>query len=213
MILRKVLTIHVPANRPGKALGRAVVLGVVFTTVLVLGLTCPATAEQKISEEGVCGPAPDTQPCPEGEQEPASILLSPPASLPFSTSPTVIGKPSPEPVDRLSPPDRKPLGPKGEIRAAPAPETIGTFVVHFFWGRGCPHCEEEKRFLDELKAKYPGMQVKDYEVWYDKANAETLSLMAKERNLKGVGVPVTFVGKEIFVGFTAQTRESLEGAI
>jgi len=37
--------------------------------------------------------------------------------------------------------------------------------VYFFWGVDCPHCEKEKPFLEELKAKYPGVQVHDFEVW------------------------------------------------
>jgi thiol-disulfide isomerase/thioredoxin len=32
----------------------------------------------------------------------------------------------------------------------------GAFPVYFFWGDGCPHCEEEKQFLNEMKKKYPG---------------------------------------------------------
>src|SRR5512139_560582 len=71
MVLRKVLTVDVPTSRPGRALLRAVVLGVVSTIVLILGLAAPATTKQKISEEGVCGPAPDAQSCTESEQEPA----------------------------------------------------------------------------------------------------------------------------------------------
>jgi len=26
--------------------------------------------------------------------------------------------------------------------------------VYFFWGEGCPHCIDQKPFMDELKAKY-----------------------------------------------------------
>lgn len=58
-----------------------------------------------------------------------------------------------------------------------------------------------------------GLQVKNYEIRYGTANAGILSRTAKERNLEGLGVPLTFVGEEIFAGFRRQTREELEGAV
>lgn len=213
MVLRKILTRNVPANRRGRALGRAAVLGVVATILLVLGFAGLATAERKISEEGVCGPAPDAETCPEEGRAPSPLLIPPPAVIPFGTGPTDVMQPSPQQAATPPSADQQPAERGRRLRSALSGETAGAFVVHFFWGRGCPHCEEEKSFLDRLKAKYPGMQVKDYEVWYDKANAEILSLMAKGKNLKMVGVPVTFVGEEVFVGFTEQTRVGLEGAI
>ncbi|MCJ7484364.1 MAG: thioredoxin family protein, partial [Thermodesulfovibrionales bacterium] len=48
------------------------------------------------------------------------------------------------------------------------------FVIHFFWGSGCPHCKDEKVFLDEMKKRYPQMKILDYEVWYDRENAALL---------------------------------------
>lgn len=36
-------------------------------------------------------------------------------------------------------------------------------IVYFFWGEGCPYCEVQKKFLEELKQKYPRLEVKAYE--------------------------------------------------
>jgi len=83
------------------------------------------------------------------------------------------------------------------------------FVVHFFWGSGCPHCKEEKIFLDKMKNKYPQMKILDYEVWYDKGNAAFLAKMAKAFNIKASGVPVTFIGRNIVIGFSEHSKKEL----
>ena len=38
--------------------------------------------------------------------------------------------------------------------------------IYFFWGQGCPHCAKEKPFLEELKQKYPQLEIKEFEVYY-----------------------------------------------
>ena len=83
------------------------------------------------------------------------------------------------------------------------------FVVHFFWGSGCPHCKEEKVFLDKMKNRYPQMKIHDYEVWYDKENAAVLAKMAKAFNIKASGVPVTFIGRNIVIGFSEHSKNEL----
>jgi glutaredoxin len=85
--------------------------------------------------------------------------------------------------------------------------------IYFFWGKGCPHCAEEKQFLNELKQQYPFLEIQDYEVWYDKENAALLVKMAEAYKLTTSGVPVTFIGKQGIVGFSQHTREELEHLI
>ncbi|MEW6053019.1 MAG: hypothetical protein AB1552_04405 [Nitrospirota bacterium] len=86
------------------------------------------------------------------------------------------------------------------------------FTVYFFWGRGCPHCEEEKVFLSEMKKQYPGMKVMDYEVWYDEHNAELLRAMAAAYKMKASGVPVTFISENAFIGFSSDLRVKMTEA-
>ncbi|MCG2740809.1 MAG: hypothetical protein L6300_11320, partial [Syntrophaceae bacterium] len=85
--------------------------------------------------------------------------------------------------------------------------------IHFFWGKGCPHCAEEKEFLKEIKKKYPSLEIYDYEVWYDEVNAALLVRMAKAYKLTTSGVPVTFIGNQGIVGFSQHTREELDQLI
>lgn len=87
------------------------------------------------------------------------------------------------------------------------------FVVCFFWGKGCPHCMEEKLFLEEMKKQYPSMEIKHYEVWYNKQNAIFLSKMTEAYHRKASGVPVTFIGENVFIGFSEQTQKEIADSI
>lgn len=87
------------------------------------------------------------------------------------------------------------------------------FVVYFFWGRGCPHCNQEKPFLEEMTRRFPTMVVRDYEVWYNQENARLFSRMAKAYGLKSVGVPVTFIGDLVHVGFKGQSKEEIVASL
>jgi thiol-disulfide isomerase/thioredoxin len=51
-------------------------------------------------------------------------------------------------------------------------------TLYFFLGKGCPHCTEEEKFLKKIEAKYPELEVKSHEVWYDQENAKLFSDMA-----------------------------------
>ena len=87
------------------------------------------------------------------------------------------------------------------------------FVLYFFWGDGCPHCEEEKLFLDEMKKDYPNMKILDYEVWYNKQNASLLVKMSKAYRIKSSGVPVTFINGNAFLGFSKHSKEEIAESI
>ncbi|MEM7818746.1 MAG: thioredoxin family protein [Candidatus Aenigmatarchaeota archaeon] len=77
----------------------------------------------------------------------------------------------------------------------------GKICVYFFWGQGCPHCAEEKPFLDELKKKYPNLEVYDFEVYYHPENAKFWKEVCEKCNTQPSGVPMTFIGEKVFIGF------------
>jgi thiol-disulfide isomerase/thioredoxin len=89
----------------------------------------------------------------------------------------------------------------------------GKVVIYFFLGKGCPHCEQEKLFLVEMKRKYPGINIIDREVWYNKQNAAFLARIAKSYDVKASGVPLTFIGENAFVGFSDQAKAQIEESI
>ena len=46
--------------------------------------------------------------------------------------------------------------------------------LYLFWGNGCPHCEDEMTFLNELEQRYTNIRIYKYETWYNKDNKEHL---------------------------------------
>jgi len=84
----------------------------------------------------------------------------------------------------------------------------GTATVYLFWGNGCPHCAAEKQFLQEIGQKYPGLQIKQFEVWYDAQNSAFYKQVADAfGTLDGSSVPRTFVADKVFVGFAEEQGE------
>ncbi len=87
-------------------------------------------------------------------------------------------------------------------------------VVYFFWGDGCPHCEVQKPFLEDMEQKYPELEVKMYETWKDKDNAELFQEMAAAYGIQARGVPTTFIGDlNPIVGFTESMKSDMENKI
>lgn len=82
-------------------------------------------------------------------------------------------------------------------------------VIYFFWGEGCPHCEEEKPFLRDLQSRYPQLEVKDYEVWYHPENQQILTQMASAYGMRAAGVPTTFIGDSVWVGFNEDIKPEI----
>jgi thiol-disulfide isomerase/thioredoxin len=89
----------------------------------------------------------------------------------------------------------------------------GTTVLYLFEGQGCPHCAEEKIFLEKLKKKYPALAVREFEVWYDRKNAAFFSQVIRSAQVQHAGVPTTVIGKRLFIGYNEQTAKAIEEAV
>jgi thiol-disulfide isomerase/thioredoxin len=76
-----------------------------------------------------------------------------------------------------------------------------TVNVYFFWGTGCPHCADEKPFLEKLAEKYPQVEIKSYEVWGSKKNRDLLKEFGERLDANISGVPFTVVGEEYVSGW------------
>jgi thiol-disulfide isomerase/thioredoxin len=185
-----------------------------FLLFFFLVLNTSASAFEADQQEGICGPDAESVkectdpslntravPSPVQEEKKHSGIL--PSSNKVPTS-------NPQKISK-SEGKYSPAVKKDEIKSSNeiASHENHQFVIHFFWGSGCPHCREEKVFLDEMKKRYPQMKVLDYEVWYNRENAALLARMAKAFNIKASGVPVTFVGKNIVIGFSEHSKKEL----
>jgi|AntRauTorckE6833_2_1112554.scaffolds.fasta_scaffold02105_3 thiol-disulfide isomerase/thioredoxin len=86
--------------------------------------------------------------------------------------------------------------------------------LYFFWGDGCPHCADQKVFLQEMKEKYPDLEILMYETWKNTGNAKALQKIAKAYGVSARGVPMTFIGdNEPFVGFSQRMEANMEDNI
>lgn len=74
-------------------------------------------------------------------------------------------------------------------------------TIYFFHGDGCPHCEDEKSYLNELTKEYNNIKVVDYEVWYNEENESFLKEVKEKLNIKESGVPITIVGNTKILGY------------
>lgn len=79
-------------------------------------------------------------------------------------------------------------------------------ILYFFWGQGCPHCAAEKPFLEKMEQKYPQLEVKEFETWYNRENAELFQKFVSVHSVPPpYGVPTTFVGNDYVVGYNSDT--------
>ncbi len=85
--------------------------------------------------------------------------------------------------------------------------------VLFFWGVGCPHCAQEKPFLESLKVKYPEIEIVSLEVFHNKENASLFERVALAYGVKASGVPATFIGDKALIGFSDTIAKDIEEAI
>lgn len=86
-------------------------------------------------------------------------------------------------------------------------------TVYFFWGDGCPHCAEEKPFLEELEQKYPDLEVKMFETYQNPENRELMQTVAQAYGTEVQGIPTTFIGEEHWVGYSDNAGRQMEEKI
>jgi thiol-disulfide isomerase/thioredoxin len=90
----------------------------------------------------------------------------------------------------------------------------GSINMYFFWGQGCPRCEEMKPFINEMQNTYPQLSVKSLETRNDPANNQLYNAMAQAYNQTAEGVPASFIGDQMIVGYAkGQTDVELKSAI
>lgn len=85
--------------------------------------------------------------------------------------------------------------------------------IHLFYSSTCPHCSDEKEFLNELVKNDPSIKVHLYQV---NGNEENSALLDKVQQLiKGESpyVPYTVIGSKYRVGFNKSTELEIENII
>jgi thiol-disulfide isomerase/thioredoxin len=86
-------------------------------------------------------------------------------------------------------------------------------IVYFFWGDGCPYCSQQKPHMEELAGKYPGIEVLEYEIYYDTDNRNLFQEAARLHGTTARGVPMTFIGDKYWSGFHERMVPEMEAQI
>ena len=85
--------------------------------------------------------------------------------------------------------------------------------IYFFWGDGCPHCAKAKPYFEGLQVAYPGVIVKEFEVYYNEENQQLFTAMAKKFGLDKLAVPTIFIGSNYLQGYTESLNPNIEAYI
>ena len=86
--------------------------------------------------------------------------------------------------------------------------------LYLFYGEECPHCEEERKWLKDIKKEYKDyLNIYEYEVWHDIDNSNIMDDIKKDLNFNGSGVPFTVVGEKVYLGFSDVTKSNIENTI
>jgi len=85
--------------------------------------------------------------------------------------------------------------------------------LHMFHGAGCVYCDKLQVFLEKIKPDYPSLIVHEYEVYGSEENRAFMQKMATAYDTPLSGVPMTFVGSDVIVGFSKANGEKIKGAI
>ena len=74
-------------------------------------------------------------------------------------------------------------------------------TIYYFWGDGCPHCEDIRPFMDNITQKYPDANIQALEVWKNQSNQKIyLQVNTAAGRSPPPGVPEIVLGKTVLVG-------------
>jgi cytochrome c biogenesis protein CcdA len=97
-----------------------------------------------------------------------------------------------------------------EVAAATA--DAGTVVVRYFYGAECPYCQLQGVEMDAWEREYD-VEIHRYEVWHDAGNRALFQELAAAYGEEASGVPMTFIGERIWIGFDESAARQMRAAI
>jgi len=81
-----------------------------------------------------------------------------------------------------------------------------TVRLYYFYSPTCPHCQAAAPFIDELRARWPWLEVQKYSVKDDRANAKFYYETALALGTKALSVPGFVFCRQVLIGYdTAET--------
>ena len=94
------------------------------------------------------------------------------------------------------------------VTADPAP-VAGSVELHFFWSRGCPHCQAARPFVEALPGRLPWLRLHSLEVG-EPANGALYDRMAQAIGEDASSVPAFLFCGRMMVGFDAPETTGAE---
>ena len=86
--------------------------------------------------------------------------------------------------------------------------------LYLFHGQECPHCEEERNWLEKIKEEYKDhLNIYYFEVWHNEDNAKLAEQVKKVFNIEKNGVPLTIIGDKYYLGYSEVVGSSMENTI
>jgi cytochrome c biogenesis protein CcdA/glutaredoxin len=85
--------------------------------------------------------------------------------------------------------------------------------LHFFYGKGCPHCAKAMVFLNYLEDKYPEINIFRHETYFDEKGRTLFIEMSNKLSKNIECVPTFFIDDKSFVGFSNFVAEEIEKEI
>ncbi len=98
----------------------------------------------------------------------------------------------------------------GLITGVNAKEKVKLYLFHNY---DCPHCAEEKLYLNQLETEYDNLEIITYEVKKDTQNRQLFKDFLEHNDWKVSGVPVTIIGGTHFVGYNDDIGTKIRCAI
>jgi thiol-disulfide isomerase/thioredoxin len=89
--------------------------------------------------------------------------------------------------------------------------TADDSVVYYFYGQGCPHCAAIEPFMENMTKKYPDVNIRKLEVWYNTTNEQIYDQVNAAAGISSPsGVPEIVIGNVVLVG-QQEIPDKLEG--
>jgi len=74
--------------------------------------------------------------------------------------------------------------------------------IKFFYGKGCPHCSQEEKFLKKLETEHQGkISIEKYEIYNNQENSNLFNQFIKQHNIQAAGVPLLIIGDDYILGY------------
>lgn len=83
--------------------------------------------------------------------------------------------------------------------------------IYLFWGKGCPHCEEEWKFLNRIAPKYyDKIHVYGFEAWNSEENQKIMNEFKDKLNIsKDSGIPLTIIEDKYYIGYDESYNDEI----